>query len=234
MYCEPLPKSHLYIKHSIYTHSVESVEIVFSPSSGPRLTASGSFTESNSEVAGEREGEGGSGLKPQGKKEENETLNQLKRVRKLDDDSSSGEDTLPFQDPPQHSQDRGEESLRQPVKRIRKWIDSDSDCDQDNREGSVGGGDGSEAVEGGGGRREEDEESDSEGEGALAIDLEHQSQSSGGEMEEEREEGIQSPMIDTGELLHKDDEDGNGEIGSEACCHEEIAEQGSLATLAMH
>ena len=228
MYCGPLSKSQ--INESIYTHSVESVEVVFSPSSGSRLTHSGSFTESNSEVAGEREregeGEGGEGLKRQEKKKENKTL---KRVKKLDDDDT-------FQDP----QDQGEESLRQPAKRLRKWIDSDSDSDTANftrEEGemaatpSVGEADGSEAVEGGGGRREE-EESDSEGEGALAIDLEHQSQSSGEEME--REGGIQSPVTDTVELLHKVDEDGDIERGSETCGHEEIPEQGSLATLAMH
>ena len=232
MYCGPLPKSR--INESIYTHSVESVEVVFSPSSGSRLTHSESFTESNSQVAGEgegegeEEGEGGEGLKLQEKKKENKTL---KRVKKLDDDDT-------FQDP----QDQGEESLRQPAKRLRKWIDSDSDSDTANftrEEGemaatpSVGEADSSEAVEGGGGRREEEEEeSDSEGEGALAIDLEHQSQSSGEEME--REGGIQSPVVDTVELLHKDDEDGDGERGSETCGHEEIPEQGSLATLAMH
>jgi hypothetical protein len=173
---------------------------------------------------------------------------QLKRVRKLDDDdSSSGEDNgvaFPFQDPSQHSQDGDQESLRQPaMKKIRKWIDSDSDSDQDDtanitreerEEGEVDSASGkaSEGVEGEGGRREEGD-SDSEGEGALAIDLD--CQSSDGEMEKEKGEGeeasIQSPVCDTVELLHKDNEEGEGERGSEA--YSVAMEHGSLATLAM-
>ena len=197
--------------------------------------------------------------KSQGKMEERRTEKQFKRIRTLDDDSdSSGEDdSVPFQfqDPSQHSQDREQERRQPATKKMRKWIDSDSDSEstsnshnylddtantirheredgevdsESENSASVAGGEASEGVEGGGGGREV--ESDSEGEGALEIDLGHQSQSSSGEMEEEGEEAsIKSPVCDTVELLHQDEE---GESGSEI--NSDTVEHGSLATLVMH
>ena len=213
---------------------------MFSPRN---LTPCGTFDPNTEEI---KKGKGGH--KSQGNKEENRNV---KRVRALylDDSDSGGEDnTFSFQNPSHHSQDQ------QPAtKKMRKWVDSDSDSgssDQDDtanisrhetEEGEVDNGDGGEAserVEGGGGAvREVD--SDSEGEGALEIDLEHQSQSSDGEMgagEDEKERGgeeasIKSPVCDTVELLHEDEEAEGGERVSVA--NGDTVEQGSLATLAM-
>ena len=211
---------------------------MLSPSSGPRLTCSRNFIQSDSDM---EEG----GQKSSRNKEENRTEKPLKRVRKLDDDSDSGREDnsfpFPFQNPSQNSQngDQNRSSLHQPVtKKMRKWVDSDSDSEsssssnQDDktntsrhereeehtRQEVEGGGEASKEFEGG--RSGKELESDSEGEGRLEIDLEHQSQSSSGE----GEASIRSPVCDTVELLHNE----GGIIDSET------VEQGSLATLAMY
>ena len=245
---------HIYIINSktcecfFFVGAIE--EDTCSPGSRPRLTRSGSFFESDSDM--EREGDHNSPAKMK----DGPAEKQLKRVRKLDDDSDSGNEhdgvPFPFQDSAgdQQAKDRDQSSLRQPApKKMRKWVDSDSDSesssscsDEDDtvntsrhkREEDTVNSSRHEREEGytrqGGASKEMErgvKESDSEGEGDLEIDLDHQSQEgSGGE----EEEGIRSPVCDTVELLHSDAVGGEG---SEMNGGTLAIECGSLATLAM-
>ena len=214
-----------------------------SSNSGPRLTRSGSFFESDEE---EMEGEssplsveGGRGSKSQRASSNTEggraekqlktdggrAEKQLKRVRLLEDDDSSDDDGSSTKPRPQDKvKGQCDTSVNQPApKKMRKWVDSDSEAESSSE--------GEESPEPTGGEKKggslpfDDvgvvtatggEESDSDEDGELKIDLNRDSER---ESEEEEEmEGIRSPVKDTVELLEGKGEgetqEGGGEEGS--------------------
>ena len=161
----------------------------------------------------------------------------LKRVRRLDEDSSGEEDCGQSQSPPGLEQEcKGQQnsSLEQPApKKMRKWVDSDSESEVSSGRESPSSARSSQR--GGRSHIERDasveganvEDTDSEGEGQLEIDLDHQSQCQDSDQEMESVKwDIRSPVQDTVELVQ------DGDAISEQLELETQRENcGSLATL---
>lgn len=203
-------------------------------SSAPRLTRSNSFYECDDAMEPESDHHPiiiAPGIDQQQKKEPAGLEKQLKRVRRLHEDSSDDEDCGASKIT--SILDKGhkdEESIEQPAsKKMRKWLDSDSEsgassesetnsnsqCDQ--RCGKH--------VEGDNGNVAEVEGSESEGEDQLVIEVDHESpgEASDGEMESVTGKDLRSPVQDTLQLVEDGDINHVLETEGENC--------GSLATL---